>query len=409
MFKNKSQDNKYYNILGVSRDATNEELKKAYRKLAMKHHPDKNPDKREENEKIFKEISTAYDVLKDPERRRIYNDLGEEGLNGMNSGGGNPFDIFENIFGGGFSPGMGGFSSGMGGFRKQKKRRGKDRVEEIPVELEDLYNCTTKKIEIKQKSCCLDCSGRGVKDSSFIKECTACGGTGMVMRIMQMGPGMIHQSRSVCDKCKGEGKFIDPKGICKACEGRKFVIKNKVINLPIERGFKDGKKIVIPDMAHFEPDVEEQGDLVLILKILEHPTFKREGSNLVYEKNILLSEALCGVKFKLYHLDGRELLVSTEEIIRPNEEYILRGEGLGKDSFKNGDLIVRFNIIFPDILSKERKHYLAKILPVEEEVKFSDNAIHKVLENVGERIDMEEVNFEEQRDEDNGGVECVQQ
>ena len=405
MFKNKSADNKYYDILGVTRDATDEQLKKSYRKLAMKHHPDKNPNNREEHEKIFKDISTAYDVLKDPEKRKIYDDLGEEGLNSMNGGGGgNPFDIFENIFGGGFGPGMG------GGFRQQRRRRGKDRIEEIPIELEDLYNNTTKKIEIKQRVCCLDCSGRGVKDSSFIKECTACGGKGRVMRIIQMGPGMIHQTMSTCDKCNGDGKFIDPRGICKACEGKKFVIKNKVINLPIEKGFKDGKKIVIPDMAHYEPDVEEQGDLVLILKILEHPTFKKDGSNLVYEKNVLLSEALCGVKFKLYHLDGRELQVSTEEIVKPNEEYILRGEGLGKDSYKNGDLIIRFNIIFPDVLSKERKHYLGKILPLGEEVKFSDKAISKVLENVGERIDMEEVNFDNhQRDEDTGGVECVQQ
>lgn len=401
MFRQQSKDNKYYDLLGVSRDATPEQLKKAYRKLAIKHHPDKNPNDKETHEKIFKEVTTAYDVLKDPEKRKIYDDLGEEGLNGMGGGGGgNPFDIFDNIFGGGFGP-------GMGGFRQQRKKRGRDRKEEIPIELEDLYNNNVKKIEIKQKVCCLDCSGRGVKDSSFIKECTACGGKGMVMRIIQMGPGMIHQTQSMCDKCNGQGKHIDPRGKCVACDGKKYVIKNKVINLPIEKGFRDNKKIVIPDMGHFEPDIDEQGDLVLILKFLDHPTFKRDGFNLIVEKNILLSEALCGVKFKLFHLDGREFAIQTEDVVRPNDEYIIRGEGLSKDDVRNGDLIVRFNIIFPETLSKERKHYLGKILPVNsEEVSFSEKTEIKILENMGERINMEEVNFDESRE---GTTECVQQ
>ena len=400
MFKNSTQDNKYYDLLEVPRTANEQEIKKQYRKLAMKHHPDKNPDNKEEHEQIFKDITKAYEVLKDPEKRKLYDQLGEEGLSGMGGAGGNPFDIFENIFSGnGFGP----------RFHPQRKRRGKSRKEEIPIELEDLYNNNVKKIEIKQKVCCLDCSGRGVKDSSFIKQCTACDGKGMVMRIMQMGPGMIHQTTAPCDKCGGKGKHIDKRGICSICNGEKFVIKNKVINLPIEKGFKDNKKIVIPDMAHYDPDADEQGDLVLVLKILEHPTFKRDGFNLIIEKNILLSEALCGVKFKLYHLDGRELMIKTEDIIKPNEEYILENEGLSRDEYRSGDLIVRFNIIFPDSLSKERKHYISKILPVcNDEPTFSKNAISKYLENGGERINMEEINLEQDEHEGNG-VECVQQ
>ena len=232
---------------------------------------------------------------------------------------------------------------------------------------------------------------------------------GEVMRIIQMGPGMIHQTQSMCDKCRGKGKHIDPRGVCEACKGNKYVIKNKVINLPIEKGFKDNKKIVIPDMGHFEPDVEEQGDLVLILKIWNILHLKKDGFNLIVEKNILLSEALCGVKLKIFHMDGREMAVQTDEIVKPNEEYIIRGEGLSKDNYRNGDLIFRFNIVFPDSLSKERKHYLSKILPVNsEEITFSKKPEIKVLENVGERINMEEVNFDERKEEGNG-VECVQQ
>ena len=301
---------------------------------------------------------------------------------------------------------------GMGGGHfRQQKRRGKDRIEEIPIELEDLYNNTVKKIEIKQKVCCLDCRGKGVKDISFIKECTGCRGKGMVMRIVQVGPGMIHQTQSMCDKCHGEGKHIDPKGKCEICLGNKLVVKNKIINLPIEKGFKDNKKIVIPDMAHYEPGLDEQGDLILILKILEHPTFKRDGSNLIYEKNILLSESLCGTKFKLFHLDGREFKVIMDDIVKPNEEYILRDEGLGKDKYNTGDLIIRFNIIFPDSLNKERKQYISKILPIlTEEITFSGKVEEKYLENVGERINIEEVNLDSQQDDGGGGgVECAQQ
>ncbi len=408
MFRGGNRDNKYYDILGVSRNATDDEIKRSYRKLAMKHHPDKNQENKEENEKKFKEISTAYEVLKDKEKRQLYDDLGEEGIKNMagGGGGGNPFDIFENIFGA-----RGGFGNPGGGFnRPRRTRRGKDRVEEIPIELEDLYNNTVKKIDIKQKVICLDCRGTGAKDSSFIKECTACGGKGMVMKIINLGPGMIQQTTGTCDKCMGQGKMVDPRGICEKCKGSKIVVKNKVINLPIEKGFKDKKRITIPELAHHDPNADEQGDLILVLNILDHPKFKRQGFNLIYEKNILLSEALCGIKFKLYHLDGRELIITTDEIIKPNEEYKLPKEGLAKDNYNYGDLIVRFNIIFPDSLSKERKHYLGKILPVKkEEDTFTKKAEIKYLANAGERIYMEEVNLENQQDDSSEGVECVQQ
>lgn len=405
MFSNRTQDNKLYDILGVPRNASDDEIRKKYRKLALKHHPDRNPNNKEENEVKFKEISHAYEILKDKEKRKMYDDLGEEGLKNMGGGGGgNPFDIFENIFGA-----RGGFGGGGNPFgRTTRVRRGKDRIEEIPIELEDLYNNTVKKIDIKQKVLCLDCNGSGAKNSSFIKECSACGGKGMVMRIINMGP-MIQQTTSMCDKCSGKGKLIDEAGICEKCNGSKLVVKKKVISLPIEKGTKDKKKITIPDMAHHDPDADEQGDLILVINILDHPKFKRQGYNLVIERNILLSEALCGVKFKIYHLDGREILIKTNEIVKPNEEYRIPKEGLPKDNYNYGDLIVRFNIIFPETLTNERKHYLTKLLPVKkEEEKYKEDIEVKFLENAGERINMEEVNLDEQGNP-NEGVECVQQ
>ena len=414
MFRNGPKDNKLYDVLGVSRESTEDEIKKSYKKLAMKHHPDRNKENKDVNEKKFKEISHAYEILKDKDKRKMYNDLGEEGLKNMSGGGGNPHDIFANLFGGRGGGGFGGFGGfgGGGGGRATRVRRGRDRVEEIPIELEDLYNNSVKKIDIKQKVLCLDCSGSGAKDSSYIKECTGCGGKGMVMKIINLGPGIIQQATAMCDKCNGKGKKIDSQGKCVKCNGNKIVIKNKVINLPIEKGTKDKKKITIPDMAHHDPDVDEQGDLILILNILEHPKFKRNGYNLILERNILLSEALCGVKFKIFHLDGREILIKTDDIIRPNEEYLLSKEGLSKDNYNYGDLIVRFNIIFPESLNKERKHYISKILPIqneEEEGTNKEGIEVKFLENAGEKINMEEVNLDEQPNLQEGGVECAQQ
>ena len=402
-----TRDNKYYDLLGIQRDATDDDIKKSYRKLAMKHHPDRNPNDKEVNEKKFKEISTAYEVLKDKEKRQLYDQMGEEGVKNMGSGGGgggsNPFDIFGNIFGG-RGRGGGGFS------RSQRVRRGKDRVEELPIELEDLYNNTVKKIDIKQKVICLDCTGTGAKNASYIKECTGCGGNGMVMKIINIGPGMMQQATAMCDKCMGQGKMVDPNGICVQCKGNKIVIKNKVINLPIEKGIKDKKRITIPDLSHHDPNADEQGDLILIINILEHPKFKRQGFNLIVDKNILLSEALCGVKFKLYHLDSRELIIKTDAIIKPNEEYKISKEGLSKDNHTYGDLIIRFNIVFPDVLSIERKHYLNKILPVKKDDEtYKETSEIKFLENAGERMFMEEVNLNTEEQPEQEGVECVQQ
>ena len=167
----------------------------------------------------------------------------------------------------------------------------------------------------------------------------------------------------------------------------------------------------IPDLAHQDPDNEEHGDLILVVNILKHERFNKNGNNLIMNKNVLLSEALCGLKFVISHLDGREILFRTDEIINPNQEYYVRDEGLFIDEFNKGDLIINFNIIYPDILSDERKLYLKKILPVLDNEEIGrDNIEVKIIENYGEKIDMEEVNLNNEKDDmNNEGVECVQQ
>lgn len=428
MFSSSECDNKLYKILGVNKNSSDSEIKKAYRKKAMKYHPDKStPADKKENENKFKAISSAYDVLKDSEKRKTYDKYGEEGLKGMGGfEGGDPFDIFQNFFSGGMGGGSPfGFTQGSGG-RRRRTRRAPDRVEEISIDLEDIYNSVTRKIDIKQKIRCLTCMGTGAKSDSDIITCSQCNGQGKMMKLINIGQGMIQQSMTTCDKCGGLGKIILNK--CPVCKGLKMEIKKKIINLPIEKDFRDGKQIVIPEMAHWDPDCDEQGNLVLIVKLIEHDTFKIKGNKNSYDltmnKNILLSEALCGVEFVISHLDGRQIMFKGTDIIKPNYEYYIQGEGLPKNDYEKGDLYINFNIIYPDSLDSDRKKYIHKLLPVkssehEERDRNSCQEI-KFIETVGEKIDMEEVNLnsEDNRQEHSThghsrggdeGVECVQQ
>lgn len=406
-------DNKLYNILGVSKTAGENEIKKAYRKKAMKYHPDKSQgENKKENEDKFKAISSAYEVLKDPEKRSTYDRFGEEGLQGMGGfEGGNPFDIFSNIFGGG----MGGHS------RRRRPTRAKDRVEEINIDLEDIYNEVTKKLDIKQKVRCLSCFGSGAASEKDIKVCSQCDGTGRMMKIMNIGPGMIQQAMMTCDKCGGVGKIILKR--CPTCDGKKYEIKKKIINLPIESNFRSGKKVVIPGLAHYDPDCEEQGDLVLVIQLIEHEVFKIKNTyDLEIEKSILLSDALCGVSFNITHLDGKTFMVKFSDIVKPGKEYVIKNEGLSNENGYDGDLYLNFKIIFPDNLDEQRKKYLQKLLPVQ-----SPEAISramkscqeiKFMECQGDKIEMEEINLgnhqeshDRPRESNSGteGVECVQQ
>ena len=413
MFSNTSgsKDTKLYDILGVSKNAGDSEIKKAYRKLAMKYHPDKsNNSNREDNEAKFKEISNAYDILKDKEKRDLYDRFGEEGLKGMGGGGGNPFDIFDNIFGNS-NPFGSSFSFNSG--RSNRRRKAPDRVEEIKIDLEDLYNNVVKKIDIKQKIVCLSCRGTGANSKEDIVICSNCNGQGKVMKIINIGPGMIQQTMATCEKCRGKGKSI--KKLCRECQGNRTVVKNKKINLPIENGLKDGSKITIPELANHDPDCDTQGDLIIKIKFREHNFFKRKNNDLIFTKNILLSEALCGCEFAISHLDGRQILIKTNQIIKPNQEYCVKDEGLKIDDNFRGDLIINFNIIFPDKLDTDRKKYLNKILPIRKSEPLNHTNMEvKYIECLGEKINMEEVDLNkshknEDRYPEQEGIECAQQ
>lgn len=337
--RKKSDNTKYYTALAVERTATQDEIKKAYRKMAIKNHPDKGGDPEK-----FKEISQAYDVLSDPEKREIYDQYGEdalkEGMGGGGGGGGNPFDIFESFFGG-----------GMGGGRSRHSgpRKGENVAHPLKVTLEDMYRGTTKKLSLSKNVICSKCSGAGSK-SGNTGRCTGCQGSGMKVTIRQIGPGMVQQMQSVCPECRGNGQCIKEADKCVQCRGNKVVQEKKILEVNIEKGMTHGQKIKFEGEADEAPDTIA-GDVVLILQQKEHPTFKRKGNDLFIEKEISLTEALCGYKFTIQHLDGRQLLVSSNEgeIVKPGMFKAVYDEGMvdWQRSYDKGKLYVHFTIKFP--------------------------------------------------------------
>nr|QEG03059.1 DnaJ protein 2-like isoform X1 [Cymbidium ensifolium] len=353
----KSDNTRYYEILGVTKNASQDELKKAYKKAAIKNHPDKGGDPEK-----FKELAQAYEVLSDPEKREMYDQYGEDALKeGMGGGGGghNPFDIFEQFFGGG---GFGGGSS-----RGRRQKRGEDVVHTLKVSLEDLYNGTSKKLSLSRNRLCPKCRGKGSK-SGASGRCYGCQGTGMKVITRQIGPGMIQQMQHVCPECRGSGEVISDKDKCPQCKGNKVTQEKKVLEVNVEKGMQHGQKIVFQGEADEAPDTVT-GDIVFVLQLKEHLRFKRKYDDLFVEHTLSLTESLCGFQFALTHLDGRQLLIKSNpgEVVKPGQSKAINDEGMPHHQrpFMKGRLYIHFNVEFPDsgVLSLDQCKKLAAILP----------------------------------------------
>lgn len=327
---------KLYESLGIEKTADDKAIKKAFRKLAVKHHPDKGGD-----EQKFKEISAAYEVLSDPEKRAKYDKYGLEGISDDGPGRGGAEDIFSMFFGGGGRGGGGGYGP----------RKGDDVNHPLKVSLEDLYNGKTVKLAINRQI-----------QVGEAKMCTDCDGRGVVVELRQIALGMVQQVQKACPTCKGEGYIGETKK------------ERKVLEVHIEKGMKNGQKVVFRGMADEKPNMEP-GDINFIVQEKEHSLFKRKGADLLITKTLSLNEAICGFEWSVTHLDKREILIQSKpgEVIKPESlggqpfVKIVSGEGMPSkgNPFVKGDLYVLFTIEFPKEgeLSNEQVSILKQTLP----------------------------------------------
>ena len=342
-------NNKFYDLLDVKKDADESQIKKAYKKSAMKHHPDRGGDA-----ETFKKISEAYEVLVDKDKRNIYDQMGEEGLsnNGMNSSSAN--DIFSQFFNNEDGPFGGGGMGGMGGpfgrSQRQQKTTTDDVGHHLEVDLKDLYLGKKKILKLNRK--------KVVKTGEPIvnEQCNDCDGRGHVVEVRRMGP-MIQQVQRQCPKCNGRGNIVT---------GKKLVTETTTIELDIERGMKEGDQIIKYGMAdedlHLEP-----GNLVFIIKESNNTKFERKGNHLITKKDILLCDALCGCEFTFTHMDNSKFLVSNDNIVKPNNLYTILDKGMPvrNNPLEFGNLYIQFNIIYPEYnhITTEVRSVLKNILP----------------------------------------------
>jgi len=401
------KETKFYDLLGVGPSASDSELKKAYRKMALKYHPDKNPEAGEK----FKEISMAYEVLSNAEKRELYDKHGEQGIKEGGAGGGgggfhSPTDLFDMFFGGG------------GGRGHRGPRRTKNLMHQIQVSLKEMYNGATRKLALQKNVICEDCNGLGGPEGA-VQRCTNCRGSGMQVRLQQLGPGIMQQVQSVCRECQGQGERIDPKLRCKGCSGKKVTRKRKILEVSIDKGMDDGQKITFAGEGDQEPGLEP-GDIVIVLDEKEHPVFKRSGIDLIMKLPVSLSEALTGFKRTVETLDDRTLVIQTVsgEVIKNGDIKCVYGEGMPtyRNPFEKGKLIIQFAVQFPERLEPSVAESLAKILPSKEEAMIPDDH---------DEVDMNDFDPEEDRarrqramyeddDDDHGhghgpGVNCATQ
>jgi len=347
------KERKYYDLLGVTETATDAELKKAYRQKALRLHPDKGGDP-----EMFKEVTNAYQVLSDPQKRSIYDTRGEAGLSESGGMGGmDPQDLFSQLFGGG-----GGFFGG-GGRGERGGRKSKDLVHRIHVTLEDLYKGKTTKLALTRNVICPKCDGRGGKEGS-VRSCNSCHGRGVRVTLRQMGP-MIQQMQSPCDECSGLGEIIDRKNQCKNCSARKTVSEKKFLEVHIDRGMRSGQTITFAGESDQAPGVEP-GDVVIVIEEKPHEKFRRAGNNLITDVEIDLLTALGGGQFSIRHLDDRVLVVTLVpgEVIKQDSVKVITGQGMpSQRHHEMGDLFVKIAIAWPESIDPAKVHLLEQVLP----------------------------------------------
>ena len=354
----------YYEVLGVAKTASADEIKKAYRSAAMKWHPDRWVDgtdaEKKTAEEKFKEASEAYSVLSDPDKKAKYDQYGFAGVDGQGapdfSGGfGNLNDILNDLFGGGFSgfSGFGGFGGGTQGRTQQRVMKGRDIRTRIRLTLEEIATGAEKEITIERNRPCPDCGGRGAKNASDVKTCPTCNGSGQTQRVVNSLFGRT-MTYSTCPQCGGEGKVIN--NPCRTCGGTGLVRRRETVKVKIPAGVEDGMQLTIRGEGHAAPH-GVNGDLLVIIEEIPHSSLKRDGKNLFYSTVISVTDAILGTEITVPCLDG-SYKVKVDPGTQSGTVMKLRGKGLPAVSgygSGTGDLYVKILVWIPKRLSSNEK------------------------------------------------------
>ena len=365
----------YYEVLGVDKNVTDDELKRAYRKLAKKYHPDANPDNKKEAEEKFKEVSEAYEVLSDSQKRRMYDQFGHDGPQGFGGGAGGPGggyysyttsgfdgfgdfgdlgDIFSSFFGGG---------SGFGGRASRQKasgpRKGRDLKYNLDVTFEEAYLGAKKEITILRDEECPTCHGSKAKPGTKSTTCNACHGTGTIRQTVSTILGQM-QTTKTCPECNGEGTKIEEK--CTECRGKGTIRKTVKIQVSIPAGIDHEQTIVLKGEGESGIKGGPRGDLYIVVSVRNHSIFKRQGSHVICNIPITFTQATLGAELKIPMVDGTEETYKIPEATQSGTKFVIKGKGFkAVNSTYQGDFIFTVAVQIPKKLTSEQRDLLTKL------------------------------------------------
>jgi molecular chaperone DnaJ len=366
----------YYQILGVSKTASGTELKAAYRKLAVKYHPDRNPNDKEAEDK-FKEISEAYEVLADPEKRRLYDTYGHEGLKSSGYSGFSGFEGFgqaEDIFEQ-FEDIFGSFFGGRRGGRRSRHRKGADINHKVSITLEEAQKGIKKEIEITKSETCPKCNGSGAKPGTKPSTCPQCRGTGQ----MSVSQGFFN-IRTTCSRCNGTGTVIKDK--CSNCYGKGSIKANKKLSIDIPAGIEDRMKIRIPGEGSVGLNGGPNGDLYVYIDVKEHKDFERKGNDLIYYAGISVFTAMLGGNIEVPKLSGGKVKVKIPEGTQNDEIFRVKKEGLPDISTgRVGDMYIYIKVEIPKKLNSKQKSELYEIAKDLDKESSTPKSLYQRLKN----------------------------
>lgn len=354
----------YYEVLGVTKTANEQEIKKAYRQKAIQYHPDKNPGDKQ-SEENFKEAAEAYEVLSDPQKKARYDQYGHAGVggasgNGGYGGGGMSMDDIFSHFGDIFGDAFGGGGFGFGGRSRGGARinKGSNLRVKVKLTLEEIAKGVEKKIKVQKMVICTTCQGSGAKDSNSTHTCTTCHGTGQVTRIVNSFLGQM-QTASTCPTCNGTGKVITNK--CTSCGGNGIIRGEEVVTLNIPAGVSEGMQMSVSGAGNAAQNGGINGDLIVVMEELKHDLFEREGNNIYHQFYVSFPEAALGTTIEIPTLEGKAK-VKIEPGTQAGKVLRLKGKGLPEvNSYRKGDLLVNLNVWTPQKLSKEEQEQLQKL------------------------------------------------